>query len=345
MKSYSRSVWAVVIALVIIFVGLFLVCAQRRGTVASGDDMASNDDQFRQELLQLLDLTEGDSSKDSSSDMLASGNTDSTTDADNLALSDDEMLALLGAENETGNEAAAANKESATPQKEQKERTQGGKAPASGEGLLETKPSTTPGTMGLTPEMFARMRTDISRLEADLEKRSATVDSLQNIITNRNARLQELEAQKSKRAAVTPVVTANSLKKPARSAPGSSGSAFNAAYEAARTLFEAHKYQAAIDAFTRLLADNPDHSMADNCQYWIGECYFGMREYQKAVVEFQKVFAFSETDKHDDAQLMIGLSYVRSNQADMAQKAFGTFLDTYAGSEYTSVAKRYYRSI
>ncbi|HQG45374.1 MAG TPA: hypothetical protein PLG50_06925, partial [bacterium] len=89
MKSYSRSVWAVVIALVIIFVGLFLVCAQRRGTVAGGEDMANNDDQFRQELLQLLDLTEGEGGNNSTSDALASGNTDSTADASNLALSDD----------------------------------------------------------------------------------------------------------------------------------------------------------------------------------------------------------------------------------------------------------------
>ncbi|HQG44356.1 MAG TPA: tetratricopeptide repeat protein, partial [bacterium] len=255
-------------------------------------------------------------------------------------LSDDEMLALLGAENETGNEAAAANRESATPKKES---AAGGKTASRGEGLLETKPSTTPGTMGLTPEMFIKIRSDISRLEAALEQRSATVDSLQNIITNRNARLQELEAQRSKRAAVTPVVTAKTIKKTARAA--ASSSAFDTAYEDARSLFEAHKYQAAIDAFSRLLADYPDHTMADNCQYWIGECYFGMREYQKAIVEFQKVFAFSETDKHDNAQLMIGLSYVRSNQADLAQKAFGTFLDTYSGSEYTSVARRYYRSI
>ncbi|HNW60613.1 MAG TPA: tetratricopeptide repeat protein [bacterium] len=341
MKSYPRSVWAVVLALVIIFVGLFLVCAQRRGTVAGGEDMANNDDQFRQELLQLLDLTEGEGGKDSTSDELKLSDADSTADTTNLALSDDEMLALLGAENETGNEAAAANRETVTPQKEP---AAGTKKPARSE-QLETTPTTTAGTMGLTPEMFTKMRTDINRLESALEQRSATVDSLQNIITNRSARLQELEAQKSKRAAVTPVVTANTIKKPARAAASSGSSAFDAAYESARGKFEAHQYQGAIDEFSRLLAEYPDHTMADNCQYWLGECYFGMREYQKAIVEFQKVFAYSETDKHDDAQLMIGLSYVRSNQAELAQKAFGTFLDTYAGSEYTSVAKRYYRSI
>ncbi|OPZ64053.1 MAG: Tetratricopeptide repeat protein [bacterium ADurb.Bin478] len=85
--------------------------------------------------------------------------------------------------------------------------------------------------------------------------------------------------------------------------------------------------------------------LADNCQYWIGESYFGLKEYQQAIMEFQKVFAYSMTDKYDDAQLMIGLSYVRSGQKEKAQKEFETFLNTYAGSEYAGVARRYYRDI
>jgi TolA-binding protein len=326
MNSTRRSVWAVVIALIIIFVGLFLVCAQRRGSVTGGDDMANNDDQFRQELLQLLDLTEGEEGGGSTQEDVQLGSTDDQADTTTLSLSDDEMLALLGGESESGDETAATGGEK-----------------AAGETALESTPSTTPATMGLTPEMFNKMRSDIARLEADLERRSATVDSLQNIISNRNARLQELETRKSTTAKAP--VLAGSMKKPARSTPAAGSSAFDAAYESARSKFEKHNYQAAVAEFSQLLADYPEHRMADNCQYWIGECYFGMKEYQKAVVEFQKVFTFSETDKHDDAQLMVGLSYVRSNQSELAQQAFSVFLDNYAGSEYTSVARRYYRNI
>jgi TolA-binding protein len=85
--------------------------------------------------------------------------------------------------------------------------------------------------------------------------------------------------------------------------------------------------------------------MADNCQYWIGECYYGLRQYQKAIIEFQKVFAYSATDKHDDAQLMIGLSYFRLGQRDQAQSEFQTFLNNFADSEYSSIARRYVQDI
>jgi len=343
MNSKSRSVWAVSIALVVIFVGLFLVCAQRRGTVAGGDDLSSNDEEFRQELLQLLDLTEGEGGAEGEAaqtdeadlalaDELAQGSDEESAENADAALTDDELLALLGAENETGDEAAAVGQQEPPP--------------AAGT-QLESEPVTTTATMGLTPEMFNKMRTDISRLESALERSSATVDSLQSIIANRNARLQELESRKATPRIVIPDLS-KTAKKPARAAASTAaagGSTFEAVYERARAKFEQRSYQAAIDEFSALLAQHPDHQLADNCQYWIGECYFGMKEYQKAVVEFQKVFSYSETDKHDDAQLMVGLSYVRSNQAELAQKAFGTFLDNYAGSEYTSVAKRYYRNI
>ena len=341
MNSQSRSVWAVSIALVVIFVGLFLVCAQRRGTVAGGDDLSSNDEEFRQELLQLLDLTEGEGEGEAESlysndfalaDELQQGSDEESAENADAALTDDELLALLGAENETGDEAAAVGKQEPPPA----QRTQ-----------LESKPVTTTATMGLTPEMFKKMRADISRLESALERSSATVDSLQNIIANRNARLKELESRKTNSRIVIPVLS-KTAQKPARAAAKTAAageSAFEAAYKSARAKFERRSYQAAIDEFNALLAQYPDHRLADNCQYWIGECYFGMKEYQKAVVEFQKVFSYSETDKHDDAQLMVGLSYVRSNQTELAQKAFCTFLDNYAGSEYTSVAKRYYRNI
>ena len=94
-----------------------------------------------------------------------------------------------------------------------------------------------------------------------------------------------------------------------------------------------------------LLSEHPQSSYSDNAQYWVGESYYGMKQYQKAILEFQKVFSFTATDKYDDAQLMIGLCYVRLGQQEMARSTFGEFLQTYEGSEYRGVAQRYYQNI
>lgn len=305
MFKLSRSAWMVLIAILIILVGLFLVCAQRQATdAANGEDLAVDDDQFKQELLQLLDLTE-----DSTAVTKA-------PDVDITAQPEDDVLALLETEKEAAQD--------------------------SGQDLqthLDTPSQTTSDNLGISAEMFNKLKGDVDRLERDLETRSAAVDSLRSILNNRNSRLQELEARVAGMPAKTPSI------RPRRGQGQTGSSAVKSSYEQARGLFESFQYRDAINAFTRLLEQSPDDVLADNCQYWIGESYFGLKEYQQAIMEFQKVFAYSMTDKYDDAQLMIGLSYVRSGQKEKAQKEFETFLNTYAGSEYVGVARRYYRDI
>ncbi len=305
MFKLSRSAWMVLIAILIILVGLFLVCAQRQATdAANGEDLAVDDDQFKQELLQLLDLTEDSTAVTESPDV------------DITAQPEDDVLALLETEKETTQDAG------------QDRRTQ-----------LDTPSQTTSDNLGISAEMFNKLKGDVDRLERDLETRSAAVDSLRSILNNRNSRLQELEARVAGMPAKSPAI------RPRRGQGQAGSAAVKSSYEQARGLFESFQYRDAINAFTRLLEQSPDDVLADNCQYWIGESYFGLKEYQQAIMEFQKVFAYSMTDKYDDAQLMIGLSYVRSGQKEKAQKEFETFLNTYAGSEYAGVARRYYRDI
>jgi len=267
MFKLSRSAWMVLIAILIILVGLFLVCAQRQATeAADGEDLAVDDDQFKQELLQLLDLTEDSTAVTESPDV------------DITAQPEDDVLALLETEKSSKQDAG----QNAKPQ-------------------LDTPSQTTSDNLGISAEMFNKLKGDVNRLERDLEARSAAVDSLRAILNNRNSRLQELEAR------VAGLTSQSSAVRPRRSQGKTGSSAVKSGYEKARELFESYQYRDAINAFTRLLEQNPDDVLADNCQYWIGESYFGLKEYQQAIMEFQKVFAYSMTDKYDDAQLMIGL--------------------------------------
>ncbi len=326
MYKLSRSAWTVLLAVIIILIGLFLVCAQRQATeAANGEDLAVDDDQFRQELLQLLDLTEDSTA------------TKTPTDSDVATEPQDDVMALLQAENES------ENKSEMLPDFEENAQNQ-----QAAQNQLDTTPQTTNENLGISSEMFRKLKGDVNRLEQILESKSASIDSLKRIVDNRNSRLQDLE---QRLASASPGSGSRKSGAGAESRSGrdsrQSGSSpeFRSGYQQARDLFEAFKYREAIDAFTRILEQNPDDVLADNSQYWIGECYFGLKEYQQAVMEFQKVFAYSMTDKYDDAQLMIGLSYVRSGQKEKAQKEFETFLNNYATSEYAGVARKYYRDI
>jgi len=318
MNTYKKPIVMIVISLTIIVIGLFFLCAQQRGKAGSGSDMSADDEAFRQELLQMLDLADS---------------TGQGEQVDEITLpdeSEDDVLSLLvpeKADESARGEAATSTGESVSP-------------------AAEAAKTATAANMGLSEEMFLKVQNDLDRLEKTLEERSHAVDSLRRIIENRNARIQELENRlKEFRAGKRAAMAMRQQPASHLSVSAGGSSDFMQKYRAARTEFEAYHYQNALQTFQDLLEQYPNHPMADNCQYWIGECYFGMKQYQQAIVEFQKVFAFSQTDKYDDAQLMIGLSYVRSGQSDRAKTEFQTFLDTYAGSEYESIARRYIRNI
>ena len=116
---------------------------------------------------------------------------------------------------------------------------------------------------------------------------------------------------------------------------------FDGAYNAALDQFQNHQYPQAINSFYQLLLQNSRHPLADNCQYWIGECRYAQGKYYQAVAEFNKVFAYDAPDKQDDAQLMLGLTYLKLGELGSARIEFDWLVSCYASSEYVNTANRY----
>lgn len=314
----KKSYRPMLAALTVILLGLFMLCAQKQVIETPGEDMSSEDDQFREELLGMLDMSDADQ---------AGTEFTSEENAPSDSSDDSELMALLAGadEGEESNfvpegftDSNNVLNETVTPQEQSSSSSEARSA------------------------LFSQIR----RLETILEGRSTQVDSLRRIIDNRNARIAELQAGVEKKKTASAGSQMATGTKPTVQQPlsGFSGP-FAEKYNSARQNFESFNYEGCIAAMTELLNSEPSHILADNAQYWIGESYYGLKQYQKAVLEFQKVFAYEATDKYDDAQLMIGLSYVRLNQPQMARTAFGDFMNTYAGSEYAGIATRYYQNI
>ena len=101
----------------------------------------------------------------------------------------------------------------------------------------------------------------------------------------------------------------------------------------------------AVVGFNMLIRDDPQNQLADNSQYWIGECYYSKMEFKRAISEFENVFNFPGTDKNDDAQLKIGMSYLAMNNIVDAKIQFQNFLDVYPDSEYAISARDHLEQI
>ena len=344
MKVQPRTFVGVILAMSIILVGLFLVCAQQQAS-RNGDDLSADDEQFRQELLEMLDLAEDlDADPSGQADIQVVNEQSDDDDVYSMVIedddSDDDLAVFSGFQEEPKEEqvfdsfAEDSDDDLAvfSAFSEEPEATK----------PIDTTPKQTAANMGLSSDMFISVKNEVSRLEKVLADKSFTADSLKRVIEARNSRIRELEIRMSGNM-VRPVTSTNYSYSPSNDRlPTSVSSEYSMAYRQARSLFESYQYNKSIEAFQTLLNQYPNHELTENCQYWIGECYFGLKQYQQAVMEFQKVFAYSSSTKHDDAQLMIGLSYIRLGQPDRAKPEFETFISNYPSSEYIAIARRYY---
>ncbi|MDZ7265405.1 MAG: tetratricopeptide repeat protein, partial [candidate division KSB1 bacterium] len=120
---------------------------------------------------------------------------------------------------------------------------------------------------------------------------------------------------------------------------------FSASYEQALQHYYSHEFEAAIYLFNSLLETSPTHRLASNCQYWLGECYFGQGDYSQALDAFKRVMAYDQSFKRDDALLMMGRSYIKLDQRELAKQMFDKLMSEYPDSEYFQKAQQYAESI
>lgn len=78
-------------------------------------------------------------------------------------------------------------------------------------------------------------------------------------------------------------------------------------YQAAFDLLKAGSYPEARAGFQQFLAAHPDHELAANAQYWLGEVSYVEKDYEAALVAFGKVLgSYLQARKAPDALLKTG---------------------------------------
>lgn len=172
-------------------------------------------------------------------------------------------------------------------------------------------------------EEYVRMKSKIDELNQQIDGKEREISSLRQTIEQRQETIGQMEAA---------VETQTRSTQPIGS--------FSQAYEDALNTFHAKRYSEAIQGFAALLAQFPTHSLASNCQYWIGECYFGMDDYARAVEAFNKVFGYQRSLKQDDALLMLGRSYVKMGQPENARQSLNRLIKEFPSSEFISKAEQ-----
>jgi len=112
-----------------------------------------------------------------------------------------------------------------------------------------------------------------------------------------------------------------------------------AEYDHGLSLARGKNYQEAMSVFMGLLNGGAPENLESNCHYWIGECYYGMKQYKDALTHFETVLGYSRSTKKDDAQFMMANCYNRMRDKERAKQEYQKLIDQYPASEYVQRAK------
>jgi len=190
----------------------------------------------------------------------------------------------------------------------------------------------------LTEELFLDLEVEIAELEKQAKQKDRILDSLKMEMTESDIQLAALDQVVE--APTTGFVSKDrTTPAPFLRATTVSNTEYAQLYQSAMDDMYSRQYTQAITKFQDLLKMPDSDNLADNCQYWIGECHYALGNYEAAIAEFEKVFVFDVNNKIDDAQFMIGMSYVRIGEASMAQMELLNLMAFFQNSEYISRAE------
>jgi len=98
-------------------------------------------------------------------------------------------------------------------------------------------------------------------------------------------------------------------------------------------------YPRVID-FKKFLEVYPKYELADNAQFWIGECYYFEKKYEKAIIEYEKVTKnFPDGNKVPYAFLKQGLSFLKLGDKASAKLLLQQVIKDFPNTSQARIAR------
>jgi len=240
---------------------------------------------------------------------------------------------------------------------------------------------------GLGPQVDGRLRDQAADLERQANALGSRLDGLATSVTGLSSRVDELSMRMealSRQLGVTPRPPSSSITptpgatpSPGAVVPAPSGTPPQTAtpgspmppppprpttgalqpediYQAAYIDFSKGAYQLAITNFREFIRRFPDHRLAGNAQYWVGEAHFSLargftdgaqseraqEELGKAIQEFRKVVAnYPRGEKTPAALYKEALALIELKQPQVAQARLQYLVDNFPQAEETPMAR------
>jgi tol-pal system protein YbgF len=99
------------------------------------------------------------------------------------------------------------------------------------------------------------------------------------------------------------------------------------------------QHEQALQGFREFIRLHPGHELADNSQYWLGECFYDRKDYTQAVREFRRVIEhYPNGNKVPDALLKVGFSYLALGSVEAGRQTLSQLQRSYPRHEAAVLA-------
>jgi tol-pal system protein YbgF len=134
-------------------------------------------------------------------------------------------------------------------------------------------------------------------------------------------------------------VSARASRAPVRSDVGNDTAATE--YRAAIELVRNGSKDEAVAALRTFLQKHTRHEYADNAQYWLGEAFYGAKDYKNALTEFRATIeTYPRGNKVPDALLKVGYCYSALGQTEKARAVLEQVVNLYPKTEPAVLAAK-----
>jgi tol-pal system protein YbgF len=206
--------------------------------------------------------------------------------------------------------------------------------------------------IGEYKELLKKKPKEIDRLKENVALRTKALEDKEKILDDKDKNLEDRikgmeERLKGLEGKIVHLATKqleieNSLRGKETSVEGKgvstrTGDLYKDAYET----YQKGDYEGARRKFEAFLKQYPNTELSDNAQFWIGETYYGKKDYEKAILEYEKAIAkYPEGDKVPAALLKQALAFLEPGDKTNGRNLLKRVMERYPQSEQADMAKR-----
>jgi len=188
---------------------------------------------------------------------------------------------------------------------------------------------------------------DMQLLQGKLEENNFRISELAQKLDDRavkiaelNARIEELEAKVKVLSGGTGTAATSQTGTASRDKQATKTIEPSEAYRQAKSDYDKGNFELALAGFQNYLTQFPNTSQSDKAQYWVGECYYSLKQFDKAINAFSKVLQnHPKSEKTAGAKLKIGLSYQNEKNPAKAKEYLRKVVKEHPGSNEAQIAK------